>query len=78
MELTSTERMLLEMLQAQDAEAQRQSQQRLMRFMAGISERVGIPVDVLGINPHTGEITDARIASADRVVPDVEPLDQVA
>ena len=78
MELTETEKMLLELLQEKDAEAQRASQVRLMRFMTGLSERTGIPVDGLSINPRTGEITDARIAAADPVVPDAEPLDQVA
>lgn len=61
MELTDTEKMLLELLQEKDAEAQRQSQQRMMRFLSGVAERTGIPLDALGINPQTGIITDGRI-----------------
>ena len=60
MELTDTERQLLQLLQDKEEQAQRESQQRTMRFLAGVSERTGIPVDVLGINAQTGMIMDAR------------------
>ncbi len=66
MELTGSETMLLELLQERDAEAQKASQARTLRFLASVSERTGIPVDVLGIDPQTGAITDARIVRADR------------
>lgn len=70
MELTVTERMLLELLQEREAEVQRQLQQQMLRFLTGVSERTGIPVDVLGVNPQTGEITDSRIAAESRVALD--------
>ncbi len=66
MELSAAEKMLLEILQEKDAEAQKASQARTLRFLASVSERTGIPVDVLVINPQTGAITDARIVRADR------------
>jgi hypothetical protein len=79
-ELTETETMLLELLQEKEAEAQRQAQQRMMRFLSGVSARTGIPVDVLGIDPRTGVIADARIAAADRTAPDAidGPIDAPA
>lgn len=65
MELTTAERMLLELLQEKDAQAQRESQQRTMRFLTAVSERTSIPVDVLTINPQTGTVMDARLAAED-------------
>ncbi len=61
--LTTVEQFALEMLQDKDAEAQRQSQGRMVRFLGGISERTGIPVDALNVNPQTGEIIDTRMRS---------------
>lgn len=65
MDLTASERMLLELLQEKDAQAQRESQQRMMRFLTGVSERTSIPVDVLTINPQTGTVIDARSVDAE-------------
>jgi hypothetical protein len=59
-ELTSTEAQLLELLQEKDAEAQRQSQHRMLRFLTSISERTGIAVEAIRINPETGEIGEMR------------------
>lgn len=78
MDLTSTEKMLLELLQEKDVQAQRESQQRMMRFLTSVSERTGIPVDVLGINSQTGAVTDARIASDDRTTADAVIADEPA
>lgn len=74
-QLTDGERMLLELLQEKDAEAQRQSQERSMRFLAIVAERTGIPVAVLGIHPQTGVITDARVAVEDHTAHDDDPPD---
>lgn len=60
MELTSTEAQLLELLQEKDAEAQRQSQHRMLRFLTSISERTGITIEAIRINPETGEISEAQ------------------
>lgn len=76
MELTNSERMLLELLQEKDDAANRESHQRRMRFMTGVAERVGIAVDALRINPATGEITDASDTSASGVSGD--PLADLA
>lgn len=64
MELTGSERMLLELLQEKEAQTQRESRQRMTRFMTGVAERTGIPLNLLGINPQTGEVTDARSIDA--------------
>lgn len=70
--------MLLELLQEKEMQMQREAQQRMMRFMTGVSERTGIPIDVLGINPQTGVITDARIAAEERATPDETAADEAA
>lgn len=64
MELNASERMLLETLQEKNAEIQRAAEQRMMRFLTIVSERVGVPVDSLRVNAETGEIADARITEA--------------
>ena len=61
MELTGTERQLFELLREKDDQAARDSQQRNMRFLVGVSERTGIPMDALGINPATFEVVDRRM-----------------
>ena len=76
MELIDSEKMLLEMLQEKDAEAQRLSQQRIQRFLSGISERVGIPAEALGINPQTRVITDNRITTTQHEVVEDEPREE--
>jgi hypothetical protein len=60
-ELTELETFTLEMLQEKDQEAQRQSHARLLRFMTTVSERTGIPVDAINVNPQTKEILDMRV-----------------
>lgn len=57
--------MLLELVQEKDDQAQRESRQRMMRFLMAVAERTGIPVGSLAINPPTGEITDTRPVAED-------------
>jgi hypothetical protein len=59
-ELTDTERMLMELMHAEDRRAAEASQLRQARFLAGVAERTGIPLPMLSIHPQTGEIFDAR------------------
>lgn len=67
MQLNDTERQLLGLLREREAEAQRASQERLRRFLAGVAERTGIPVAALVVNAETGEITDTTPPTADTI-----------
>lgn len=60
MRLTHEEQRQVKQLRDREAEAQRQSQQRLMQFLVPISERTGIPLPVLGVDVRSGAIIDAR------------------
>lgn len=71
MDLTGSERMLMEMLREKDEEARQASQQRMTRFLSTIAARTGIPLDAIAIHPVTGRILDTR--PAEIAMPDETP-----